>query len=565
MTRYLHTGNVDLKYFLLHELCLFPPAMFNEYGMLDPKKSRFADKFNSSDKIPDVNVSNVLDGGFLLHKVVWKPQDLDKIINYYVRYIKRHYSGGSVSVVFDGYPEDCSNSTKFYVRVRRGTKNVGVEVQLSRDTPVNDKQSTFLSNEKKKTRLIQILAQELQKENMHVLIAEEDADVLLVQTALDLAKSDEMKNVIVVGEDVDLLVIMNQVATAQTNLYLLKPKSSSAATGKSTVDRIYNSSCFKNPELQSHVAFMHAFSGCDTTAPMFKQGKSKLSKIMSQFNELRELAEYSKNKAADRDVIVDSGCKIVACMYEGDLGRELEEVRFSHYEKMLGSKSFSLKTLPPTQGTIEQHSLRVYYQVQKWLRNDLNPLEWGWERWENQDKARGIRPTLITDKKYLMAEEILKTIYCSCKTGCTNNTCSCREVGLNCSSLCRMCRGCDCSNSVVLHDRDFSNDPENDDHSSQRMNDMDETIEHVIQMCDSVDLNEGKVDDLEDNTEEVCNDIEMIQTNPTPGCTALNLGINEMVDDEDEDMAVNPEELNKGDDDCDDDDYSTASKRLRLF
>ncbi|GBM12450.1 hypothetical protein AVEN_55288-1 [Araneus ventricosus] len=56
-------------------------------------------------------------------------------------------------------------------------------------------------------------------------------------------------------------------------------------------------------------------------------------------------------------------------------------LRYIRYNKEVTktlSLKFNLATLPPTSETASQHSLRVYLQVQQWLRNNLDPTEWGW-------------------------------------------------------------------------------------------------------------------------------------------------------------------------------------------
>lgn len=43
----------------------------------------------------------------------------------------------------------------------------------------------------------------------------------------------------------------------------------------------------------------------------------------------------------------------------------------------------NLATLPPTEDATAQHSLRTYFQVQRWLINDIEPTEWGWKKTKN--------------------------------------------------------------------------------------------------------------------------------------------------------------------------------------
>jgi hypothetical protein len=42
-----------------------------------------------------------------------------------------------------------------------------------------------------------------------------------------------------------------------------------------------------------------------------------------------------------------------------------------------------LACLPPTSASAEQHLFRVYYQVQVWLGNKLDPEDWGWKLVDN--------------------------------------------------------------------------------------------------------------------------------------------------------------------------------------
>lgn len=84
------------------------------------------------------------------------------------------------------------------------------------------------------------------------------------------------------------------------------------------------------------------------------------------------------------------------------------------------NKRVQLSCLPPTSASTYQHLFRVFYQVQVWLGNDLNPEDWGWKLMNNS-----LEPiqTLLPPAP----EKLLNTIFCNCKKGCTNN-CGCRKV-----------------------------------------------------------------------------------------------------------------------------------------
>ena len=60
--------------------------------------------------------------------------------------------------------------------------------------------------------------------------------------------------------------------------------------------------------------------------------------------------------------------------------RSLDEARLSVLEQKSQSSSaadIKCEQLPPTSGAAEQHSYRVYHQLQAWDENDLDPISWG--------------------------------------------------------------------------------------------------------------------------------------------------------------------------------------------
>ncbi|KAJ8678202.1 hypothetical protein QAD02_013989 [Eretmocerus hayati] len=502
MTSAMFTGKGDLETYFLYELCTYPAALFNEKGMIDSKKSRFSDEFPHSNKVP-ANPCYVIDGGLLLHKVLWKPnQTIRDIITRYVTHVKSHYSGSETFVVFDGYPDDCS--TKSYERFHRN-KTVGAEIQFNSDTPVKCNQELFLSNEVNKKRFIQMLSRELQMADIKVNVAEEDADLLIIQTAVNVARAKPDENVVVVGEDIDLLVIMNQLAWMLRNLHFLQPKRSNS---KRDI-RIFSSSSFKHPELQSRVGFLHSFSGCDTTSGFCGHGKSKLTMVMKKNERLRELMNCFYEEDSEKSEIADSACKIVVALYSGESEKNLAQTRFSSYCDSSASKTLNLKELPPTEGAVQQHSYRVYQQLQTWLGRKKKTLEWGWS-----ESHYGLKPCMVTDKKYLIPEDILRDFFCSCRTGCKNNSCGCRKRGLKCSNLCQVCVGKDCSNCEMIADDDGNDSDEGEGTTDDRDGDnYDEIINAVVNdfepECDivNVDMSDTMID------RECVNRDEMIHPN----------------------------------------------------
>ena len=102
----------------------------------------------------------------------------------------------------------------------------------------------------------------------------EDAVVLIVQTAIEKSNSEVMS--LIIGEDIDLLIILSQLSSNKKhNVYQLKYNQAANKYVYYSPDRA------NYPSLNSVVAFLHAFSGCDTTSSFFKVGKTKIFELYS--------------------------------------------------------------------------------------------------------------------------------------------------------------------------------------------------------------------------------------------------------------------------------------------
>ncbi|GBM40927.1 hypothetical protein AVEN_161573-1 [Araneus ventricosus] len=103
---------------------------------------------------PVGNIDNlyfVLDGGSLIHRVVWPTQEtFGDVYTTYTSYIKRHY-GYEVTVVFDGYTES-SVDTKVIERQRRRMKRTSREIIFNENTVLLDPQRQSLINLANKER-----------------------------------------------------------------------------------------------------------------------------------------------------------------------------------------------------------------------------------------------------------------------------------------------------------------------------------------------------------------------------------------------------------------------------
>ena len=88
-----------------------------------------------------------------------------------------------MTVVFDGYLN--GPTTKDCIHLRRTHGKGSAKVKFSVNTPCETKKEHFLSNCKNKQNFINMLGQCLQENGIHVQHATGDADLLIVQTAIN--------------------------------------------------------------------------------------------------------------------------------------------------------------------------------------------------------------------------------------------------------------------------------------------------------------------------------------------------------------------------------------------
>ncbi|GBN66206.1 hypothetical protein AVEN_175974-1 [Araneus ventricosus] len=204
------------------------------------------------DAVQGKNNFVVVDGGHLLHKVVWhRNMNFGDIAKSYLTYLQTHY-GSNVAVVFDGYPSDVNGkSTKSAERIRRANLHSSHEIIFNEATCPEISQEQFLANERNKVRFIDLLKKFLQKANVTVKQAVENADVLIVEIAVSV--KSQYDNIFVVGENIDFLVLLTGLAPVKENLYFRR-----CGKGR-TPDVLYSTMSFKY-KFSRMILFIHGLS-----------------------------------------------------------------------------------------------------------------------------------------------------------------------------------------------------------------------------------------------------------------------------------------------------------------
>lgn len=223
-----------------------------------------------------------------------------------MHYIHKHF-GCNVIVVFDGY-NDYKENTKAAEQNRRITKitsSCDIVFDQFMTVPLNQQQ--FLANIHNKSRFITLLSEKLITADIFVKHANNDADVLIIETALEQSNTNKT---IVIGEDVDLLIILIARTPTDRMIYFLKPGKGQTET------KMYSSQSLTSySKCQAHILFLHAITGCDTTSALYQRDKTKVFKLFEKCQDLVDCAEVFKKIDSSPDIILTNGIRFLLAMY----------------------------------------------------------------------------------------------------------------------------------------------------------------------------------------------------------------------------------------------------------
>lgn len=148
-------------------------------------------------------------------------------------------------------------------------------------------------------------------------------------------------------------------------------------------------------------------TGCDSTSGFAWKGKKTGLDIIIENKELQEVADVFNSQDSSEDDLNIGAEKFIHVLYKGNIGQSLEEIRYNKFESLASQSKLSiaerLSKLPQTKSALHQHAKRVYYQVQRWRGNDMDPTKWGWKR-----AGMLLIPVMSTDPP--AAEEFLRQV-----------------------------------------------------------------------------------------------------------------------------------------------------------
>ena len=312
---------------------------------------------NDETNVKEANEVFVIDGGCLLHRVVWFTKgNYEDVIKQYSNYIKSKY--GESVIVFDGYLSGPSTKDHEHRRRMKGNKGCA-NINVAKNMKVYESQNTFLANDHNKKAFIDLLKEHLEDLGYRVVQSSNDADTLIVSTAIDLAITG--KKVVVVADDSDVLIVLLyywNTDMGQVNLLCRKSKGTETMINISVtvgnLDRIVLKS----------LLFIHAFGGCDTTSAIHGKGKTSVINLLQKYKEVQEACDIFMKDDATKKEVTEAGHLVFVLMYGGRIGDTLSDLRYINYKKHSAtSQNLLPEILPPSEAAVKFHSWRVHLQV----------------------------------------------------------------------------------------------------------------------------------------------------------------------------------------------------------
>ena len=166
-----------------------------------PQLSQVISDYTSAaiiDSIPETECY-VLDGGSLLHRIIWKQgESYGDIVRKYTDFTVLYYGSGTM-IVFDGYEE--GPCIKDNTHQRRANNSPYPIVNYTTETEFSGKKEEFLSRDINKQILIHMLSDGLKERDCYVINAPGDADIDIVKDAVDASR---LYTTTLIVEDTDI-------------------------------------------------------------------------------------------------------------------------------------------------------------------------------------------------------------------------------------------------------------------------------------------------------------------------------------------------------------------------
>ena len=194
-----------------------------------------------------------------------------------------------------------------------------------------------------------------------MLQAEGDADVLIVETAVDSAVTHPT---VLVGDDTDLLVLPCSHMKVDGNDLYFRPE----PKANSRESRVWNMLKVKaelGPAVCRNVLCLHAILGCDTMSRPCGIGKAASLKKYGQSAYFQDQAKVFDIPGSTQAEVATAGENALVVLYGGKQGESHDSLRYRRYYEKVATRGPQIQpqNLPPTSAAARCHSLRVFLQV----------------------------------------------------------------------------------------------------------------------------------------------------------------------------------------------------------
>ncbi|KAJ8885775.1 hypothetical protein PR048_011975 [Dryococelus australis] len=188
-------------------------------------------------------------------------------------------------------------------------------------------------------------------------------------------------------------------------------------------------------EISSHILFIHAVGGCDSTFRLFGIGKGTILMKLLKDASFLEQAKVFSPESADKDKIIKAGENALDCLYKGKLGDTLNSLRHKRFiEEKKHAREF-LCCCTNTSSNIISHTVSFFESIFSrtnlaWKLQYLNTRR----LWLDMQKQQSATPhdefsTSIRSPHFHKKK-------CRCKGMCVSKKCSCRKHNMNSTPVC---------------------------------------------------------------------------------------------------------------------------------
>jgi hypothetical protein len=186
------------------------------------------------------------------------------------------------------------------------------------------------------TKVLTMLTEHLLPAGYTVQQAENDADTLVVEIVLEIAKQH---SVTVVAADIEILVMLvYNWHPKLADVYMLS-EISSQKSAKRCLIPMHNVQCKIGDKVACQLLGLHALSGCYTTSAMYGIAKSSVYNKISQSSSTLNLTNVLESLAASHDDLFTAGIQLMIMLYGGSSGETINHLRYVAYMRQLANSS----------------------------------------------------------------------------------------------------------------------------------------------------------------------------------------------------------------------------------